>query len=74
MHSIQLREETLKHTRITIGNSHYYFPQNISLESIADSTASKEELTILADVVYDYKSGKFIKCRWMDIKYLNGEL
>ena len=73
MHNIQVREETLSHTRITVGDKHFYFNPFVALETIADATESKDSLTRLADVVYDFKKHKFIKCKWMDIDKLNGE-
>lgn len=72
MRHTQVYEETLTHTRITIGPRHYYFRHSVSLEDIADATATKRTFEELADVVYNYKTGRFEKCRWESIEYLNG--
>lgn len=63
MKDIQLRAELLEYTRITIDNCHYYLSPNISLEKITESN-TKEAASNLADVVYDYRLEKVVKCRW----------
>ena len=73
MRDIQTREETINYTRIAIGSNHYYFSPRTSLESIADATASYEKLKKLADVIYNYKTDKFVKCKWKNINKMNGE-
>jgi len=72
MHNIQVQEETLSHTRITIGSNHYYFEPRVSLGTIMDNTSTKCRLTTLADVVYNYNERKFVKCKWMNVDKLNG--